>query len=183
MSTSTRIAWICGAALSLGAVACGDKDEDTGGPLIGAGGGDDEGEECSGTAPVISEVTCVNTGIQPHFETNEDTVTLTLLVDFEDEDGDLEAYGMSIYIDETLDGSVAPSDSPWSPLNRSLDVEECAGFSAEVEVTLYLAGSRPAYDTAYEWGIVVSDQNGFESDMYVVECITPASDGSDGTGG
>jgi hypothetical protein len=183
MSTSTRFAWICGLGLALGAAGCGGKGDEDSGPLISAGGGDDGDEECSGTAPVITQVSCVNTGIQPHFETGVDTVTMKLLVDFEDEDGDLKAYGMSIYIDESVDGSVSPSDSPWSPLNRTLDVDTCAGFEAEVEVTLYLSGSRPAFDTLYEWGLVVTDQGGYQSDMFVVECVTPAADGSDGTGG
>lgn len=167
----------------LALAACGDKeDEDTGGALIDAGGDGDEVGVCEGTIPVVNSLSCVNTGIQPHFETGEDTVTMALLVDISDEDGDLHQYRMEIYLDEEIDGVVSSSDSPFGPVNQTLNVDECAGFEADVELTLYLTGLNPAYDTEYDWGIILTDAAGYESDMFVAGCITPAQDGSDGTG-
>lgn len=170
-------------ALTAGLVACGDKeDEDTGGEIIDAGGDGDDIGVCEGTVPVVSNLTCVNTGIQPHFETGEDTVTMALLMDISDDDGDLHQYRMEIFLDEEIDGAVTSSDSPFSPLTQTLNVEECAGYEADIELTLFLEGLLPAYDTEYDFGIIVTDANGYESDMHVASCITPAEDGSDGTG-
>jgi hypothetical protein len=170
-------------ALNAGLLGCGDKDEeDTGGEIVEAGGDGDQVGVCEGTIPVVDGLSCVNTGIQPHYETGEDTVTMALLVDMSDEDGDLHQYRMEIFIDEEIDGVVASADSPFGPVNRTLNVDECAGYEADVELTLYLTGLNPAYDTEYDWGIILTDAAGYESDMFVTSCITPAADGSDGTG-
>lgn len=183
-------AGITGRALALGILgftlalaACGSKEgEDTGGELIDAGGDGDEIGVCEGSIPVVNGLSCINTGIQPHYETNEDTVTMALLADISDDDGDLHQYRMEIYIDDEVDGVVASSDSPFGPVNQTLNVDECAGFEADVELTLYLTGLRPDFDTEYDWGIILTDAAGYESDMFVVPCITPTADGSDGTG-
>jgi hypothetical protein len=168
---------------TLALAACGDKDdEDTGGELIDAGGSGDDVGVCEGTIPVVNGLSCVNTGIQAHYETGEDTVTMALLVDISDDDGDLHQYRMEIFIDDEVDGVVTSSDSPFGPVNQTLNVEECAGFEADVELTLYLTGFQPDFDTEYDWGIILTDDAGYESDMFVAPCITPAQDGSDGTG-
>jgi hypothetical protein len=158
-------------------------DSDSGGiqPGTGDGTGSDP-DECEGAAPVISGVDCENAGLQPHFETGADTPTLRLGVAFDDEDGDLQSYALSIYLDEQVDGSVSATDSPFSPVHQSLDVGECEGFSGATELTVFLTGMNPDYDTLYEWGIVVSDAHGDASEMFVFACITPQEDGSDGRG-
>lgn len=172
---------ILASSVALG--ACGDKEEeDTGGELIDAGSDGDDVGVCEGTIPVVNGLSCVNTGMQPHFETGEDTVTMALLVDISDDDGDLHQYRMEIFLDEEIDGEVAAADSPFGPVNQTLNVDECAGYEADVELTLYLTGLNPAYDTEYDWGIILTDASGYESDIFVAACITPAADGSDGTG-
>ncbi|MEC7946232.1 MAG: hypothetical protein VX265_01615 [Myxococcota bacterium] len=184
------VAGIARRALSLGLLAsttglagCGkETSQDTGESLIVAGSDGDDIGVCEGTVPVVDAVSCANTGIQPHYETGEDTVTMALRVEISDEDGDLHQYRMEIFLDEEIDGTVAASDSPFGPVNQTLDVDECAGFEANVELTLYLSGLNPAYDTHYDWGVVVTDAAGYASDIAVVDCITPTEDGADGTG-
>ena len=170
-------------ALTTGLLGCAGKDDgDSGGALISAGGDGDDIGVCEGANPVVDGLSCVNSGILPHYETGEDTVTMKLVVDISDEDGDLHQYRMEIFLDDEVDGAVTSSDSPFGPVNQTLNVEECAGYEADVELTLYLTGLNPAYDTEYDWGIVLTDAAGYESDMFVASCFTPAEDGSDGTG-
>ena len=141
---------------------------------------EDTAGECSGTAPQVVDMWCDNSGIQEHYETGEDTVTMELWVEVSDEDGDFHQYSMQIYYDEELDESIDTSDSNFSPISSSVEADECEAFSAQVGVTLYLTGSDPDYDTTYEWGVVVEDAAGLESDVGIVQCITPQSDGTDG---
>ena len=163
--------------------ACADRgSKDTGGEVIAAGGGDDGTESCDGTPPVVESIDCENTGIQDHFETGEPTVTMALAVELSDDDGDLHGYRVQIFLDDELDGAVDPVDSPFGPVNKTLNVEECAGFEASVDLNLYLTGFNPEYDTTYEWGVVVTDSAGLESEMLVVQCTTPTETGEDGTG-
>ena len=170
-------------ALFVSPLGCSGKDDgDSGGPVISAGGDGDDVGVCEGTIPVVNALSCVNTGILPHYETGEDTVTMKLVIDMSDADGDLHQYRMEIFLDDEVDGVVSSSDSPFGPVNQTLNVEECAGFEAGVELTLYLTGLNPAYDTEYDWGIILTDAAGYESDMFVTSCITPAEDGGDGTG-
>lgn len=175
--------------------ACGpdksdDDDDDDGGDdtaaddtaaedetAAGSGGGDEGGgedgtETCEGTAPDIVSITCQDGGVVPHFETGEDTATLQLAIDVEDDDGDLHQYQVSLFLDEDIDGSVAEADSPYSPVNQSLDLDECDATATRIELTLYLNGERPAYDTRYEWLAVVTDANGL-SDGMIWTCRTP----------
>jgi hypothetical protein len=167
------------------AVACDEKDEDTGGELIEADDGDDgdDGEDCEGTPPTVVSVTCTNRGMLPDPETSVEMPAMNMNIHLDDEDGDLDQYRLELYLDDTIDGTVDTSDSPFGPLVGALEAEECAGFGAEINLTLYLQGGTPAYDTWYEWGLVVTDANGYVSDTFIVECGTPKEDGSDGPEG
>lgn len=162
-------------------VACGDKEpEETGSAPDLDTDSDTETEECSGTAPVIEEVSCENSGIQPHYETGEDTVTLTIRAETSDADGDLDFYTFELFYDEDVDGSIDTSSSPFSPSSGAVDVDECEAGLVSLGTVLYLAGGDPAFDTLYEWGVVVTDGAGLQSEVGIVECYTPKSTGEDG---
>ena len=166
------------------ATACDEKDEDSGGELIEAGGDDgDDGEDCEGTPPSVVSVDCSNRGILPDPETSVEMPAMNLNIHLDDEDGDLHQYRLELYLDETMDGTVDAADSPFGPLVGALEVDECAGFGTELNLTLYLQGGTPAYGTWYEWGLVVTDANGYVSETFVFECGTPREEGTDGPEG
>jgi hypothetical protein len=94
----------------VGLGACGGDKEDTGGggddgQVIGADGGDggDDGDTCGGTPPVIEELRCENSGLQPD-EVGNPTPTLTLWALTSDADADLSFYTLNIYFDDVVDG-------------------------------------------------------------------------------
>lgn len=167
--------------------ACGDKDADSGasagdGGDGGGDGGDGGDPECSGTAPEVLSVTCENTGVQPHYETGEDTVTLTLWVETTDVDGDLHRWGLDLYFDEEPDG-VVDTTNGLGRATSALEDPECEADAATIGLTIFLAGGDPDYDTEVEWGAVVIDANGYESDMAITTCWTPTETGEDGGAG
>ena len=157
-------------------IACGDKDEDTGteGEILEGGGGDGE-EECAGTPPVIDSVTCTASAGDVG-----DGQSALLIFDLtgSDDDGDLDAYTLSIYLDDTIDGVVVPEDSPYGPSAGSTTGDECTTFEVILGLNAGIPGTYPAYETRYEWGLVLTDGNGYDSDIYTVACTTPAADGS-----
>ncbi len=168
-------------ALATLAVACGDKDPVDTGTAPGLDTDtDDSAEECSGEAPVITGVSCENSGIQPHYETSEDTVTMTILADTEDADGDLSYYTFELFYDDEVDGAVDTSSSNFSPSQGTVDADECDAGLVTVGTVLYLPGGDPDFDTHYEWAVVVSDAASMASDPYIFDCWTPTSDGEDG---
>jgi hypothetical protein len=169
---------------ALAALACSDdKTGETSEPPpinTDSGGGGDGSGSCGGTAPVVEEVRCENTGIQPHYETGEDTVTMRIWAVTSDTDGDLHRYAMQLYFDDVIDGEVNTEDPLFAPTTGSVDRDACEASSAEFGMTLYLPGGNPAWDTLYEWGIAVSDANGDTSEVTMEVCYTPKFDGTDG---
>ncbi len=163
-------------------VACSAKEPvDTGAaPSLGEYG--DTGSTCSGTAPVITSLSCENTGLQPHFETKEPTVTMTIEVQISDDDGDLQSYQLDMWFDDDIDGSVDTSGVQFDPQVGTLDAPECGAENAQISSTLYLTGGTPSYNTSYEWAVQVTDAAGIPSEVEIKTCVTPMSDGSDGTG-
>ena len=181
MRFSSPSALLC-IPLATGLIACKNKDATDSGAPPPIDVTDGEVEECSGSAPEILDVTCENTGLQPHFETKEDTVTMAIWVSASDEDGDLHQYGLEIFFDEVVDDSVDTSTAQFSPLTGTLDSPECGATAANVGTTMFLTGGTPAYNTVYEWGIIVTDAHGMSSDLVTMACVTPQSDGTDGDG-
>jgi hypothetical protein len=163
------------------ASACGSDKVDTSSPpdIITDSGGSST-DECEGTLPVVDDIWCTNSGIKPHYETGEDTVTMQVWASVSDLDGDLTSYALQIFYDEEIDESVDTDIVNFSPVYGSVDSDECTANNADLGLTLYLTGDEPAYDTLYDWGVVVTDAAGLESEVAVISCWTPASDGSDG---
>ena len=163
------------------ACTAGDKDEDSSSPpdIITDSGGSG-GDDCEGTAPVIDEIRCENTGIQPHYETGEDTVTMAIWTDVSDLDGDLTSYALQIFFDDEIDDEVDTSVTNFSPVYGTVDADECAADDASLGLTLFLTGNDPDYATLYDWGVVVTDAFGLASEPAIISCWTPESDGTDG---
>jgi hypothetical protein len=159
-----------------------DADDSADPPdLVSDSGGSSNGD-CQGNPPVVDELWCVNTGIQPHYETGEDTVTMRIWTAVSDVDGDLVSYAISIFYDDEVDNAVDTSVTNFNPVYGSVDYADCTATNAELGLTLYLTGSDPDYETLYDWGVVVTDAYGLESETAVTSCWTPISDGSDGGG-
>lgn len=165
---------------ALALVGCG-KDDDTGsggdGETLEAGGGDGT-DECAGTAPVISNLSCENDGSLVALEGVGDVPVLTFVMDVDDEDGDLDQYRLELYFDEEFDGDVLDADSPYTPSTNTVQgAEECETFNVGLSFRAPIPGV-PAADTRYEWGLIVRDGNNTASDMVTIVCTTPAEDGS-----
>ena len=153
--------------------ACNDKEAvDTGEPEL-LDNDTDEPTECSGTAPVIETIDCIES--DPQNIEGTDYPTLTLRSTVTDEDGDLTSYSIMVYFDDVVDGVVDTSDAVYSPYTSSLQRDECAAPEAELGLRLAIPGVWPDYETEYEWGLVVSDAGGLASEMAIVTCATPAS--------
>jgi hypothetical protein len=129
---------------------------------------------------VVESVWCVNSGIKPHYETGEDTATMQIWAAATDVDGDLTSYIVQIFFDDEVDDTVDTSITQFNPVHGSVDYDSCTATDAELGLTLYLTGDNPDYGTAYDWGIMVTDAYGLESDVTVSSCWTPNSDGTDG---
>lgn len=170
--------------------ACGGKGEDSGGAdgggdtLPGGGGETGEPETCGGTAPVITDVQCAETGLVDD-EAGVPTPYLLIMTTSTDVDGDLHRYSLGIYFDDTLDDDTVSTDNPvFNPLSATISEFECSVNEGNIGVRLLIPGGDPTLNTNYEWGLVLSDANGDTSEMAVIDCSTPKADGTagDGTG-
>lgn len=130
-------------------------------------------------APVVERVTCTSGGLRE--VEGEAYPTLEFVNQLTDVDADLHQNRIQIYFDDQLDGSVARSDSPYSPVTSSLPLDDCEGV-AETETTLtaFISGGSPPFDTELEWAFVVTDAGDLASEPYILTCRTPREDGSRG---
>ena len=155
-------------------LACSDKEENTAPDLVNGNNTD----SCGGEAPVISAITCENTGLVEHPDYGE-LPTFTLRASVDDVDGDLNYYVMYVEYDEVLDGVL---DSDFSedlpPSDGAVDGESCEVESANIGISIYLRGSTPEPATTYEWYISIADALGKVSDPFMVVCTTPDVDGT-----
>ena len=141
--------------------------------------GQGDGEEddgCMGAEPVISEVLCSNSGIQTHPDYGT-LPTLTITANFTDEDQDMNYYTFELLYDEELDGQVA-AEAASLETNGTAGSDECSVGQGEAGVTIYLQGGDPAFDTEYEWYVILTDINGYSSNTAMAVCRTPNSDGT-----
>ena len=156
-------------------VACGeDKEEELGMDVPSQGTGGDDG--CMGTEPVISEVLCTNTGIQTHPDYGT-WPTLTITAKFTDEDQDMDEYTFELLYDDELDGQVAAGVESKATEGTTSN-EECSVGQGEIGVAIYIQGGDPAFDTEYEWYVILTDINGYSSNAAMAACRTPNSDGT-----
>jgi hypothetical protein len=181
MQATSTLSGMMGLYLVMAMACSGEDKADTSSPPdISVDSGGSGTDTCEGTAPVVDDLWCVNSGVKPHFETGEDTVTMQLWTSASDVDGDLTSYALQIYYDDEVDESVDTSVVNFSPVYGTVGADECTAADAELGLTLYLTGDDPAFDTLYDWGVVVTDAAGIDSEIAVISCWTPASDGTDG---
>jgi hypothetical protein len=178
MKSVSTIGLLVGLSLGCDRPTAGEDSADP--PSLQTDSGAPDDGPCEGTPPVVEDVWCLNTGIKPHYETGEDTATMQLWAAASDVDGDLTSYVVQIFYDDEVDESVDTSVIQFNPVYGSVEYDNCTATDAELGLTLYLTGEDPDYDTPYDWGIIVTDAYGLDSEVYVSTCWTPTSDGSDG---
>lgn len=159
-------------------VGCGEKTTEEEAPDL-VNTTDDSG--CGGTPPVITSVTCTNTGMDSHSDYGE-LPTFRLQANVTDEDGDLNYYQLLIDFDDNIDGIEDDEDEQLNPIDGAVNGDECEtpteGGSVDIGVTLWMQGSQPKKDTRYEWFIRVVDAIGKTSEPFMVTCTTPDVDGN-----
>ncbi len=168
-------------ALSIGLVAgCGeDKEPEESAPPVETEPQETADDCVAGVAPVITAMELENTGVQ-RFE-NDEYPTLTVWVTAEDEDWDLASYKLAVYYDDVVDGVVeASTTNDFTNSGTLSDDGDCTAAGGTVGLTLGLAGGGIAYNTLTEFGAIVTDGNGLDSEMSVVSGYTPTSTGEDG---
>ena len=136
---------------------------------------DPEDLVCGGNAPVVTELSCENSGIQIHPDYGE-LPTFSLSANVTDEDGDLTYYQMFVDIDDNLDG-IEAEDHELAPVEGMIGDDECSIFDVTLEIIIFLQGSSPEYGTTYEWYVRISDSMGQTSDPFMVTCTTPDENG------
>ena len=153
-------------------IACGeDKEQDAPDLVI------TESETCGGTAPVIDELTCENTGMQFYPDAGVDLPTFTIRANISDEDADLTSYTMLIEFDTELDNALG-ADSQELTVTGSLGSNPCSISSADIGASVYLQGGPPNFSTTYEWYVSVFDATGDRSQAEMIVCTTPDENGN-----
>jgi len=169
------------AALS---TACGGDKEDTGQDTTGEelpGGGDTDDLECGGTPPVVTSVQCEAAGLL-EYEPGSSLPTLLFSIEVTDEDRDLENMSVELYFDDEVNGTVSTTESPYTPSIVTIDSTECVTPASGVNLTVFVSGVDPRFNTLYEWSIVVRDANDTAAEPFIIECITPFENGDAGNG-
>ena len=154
--------------------ACDKEKEDTGeAPPVDTIG--DTSFQCvGGTPPVVSEVSLENTGMAV-YEADQEYPTLTVWADVSDEDNDINAYKLDVYYDAVVDSQVEADEDRNFSSSGTLSSTECGAPSGTVGLKIFLAGGGVEYNTLYEWGAMVTDANGYVSEMAVTSGYTPTS--------
>ena len=128
-------------------------------------------------APIIDAVVMSNGGVQDFSGELYPTVLLDFILS--DGDGDMGEVTLHTWLDPIVDGVVDTSAPSTYTSELSVGGDLCGYYA--VTASLYLSvGTTIPYDTLYEFGAIVEDVSGNQSNTYVVSGYTPKSDGSDG---
>ncbi len=160
-------------------LACDGKSvEDTDSPPPLA---TDDTAGCNLNAPVITTLVISNGGLET-FD-NGTFPTIGIEMDVSDDDGDLDILGMYVWFDESVDGTVDTSGEPpfSAPYYLFEDAVECAKFTAGLTLKPAVTGTTLAYSTRYEFAVQAEDHHAVRSASYILDGVTPNSDGSDGS--
>ena len=132
---------------------------------------DDSEVECSGTDPVLANLTVEDGGARDFEGVDYPTVLVT--AEATDDDGNLDLVGITLYWDDTVDGSIDPSTAD----SASTTVTPDGGGPCEATgstLGLYLqVGEGVAYSTEYDWGMQIEDSQGEISNLIVGSGTTP----------
>ena len=131
---------------------------------------------CSGTAPVIQEIICENTGLVVENDSQENLPTFTLNVATTDDDGDLTSYTMLIEFDAQID-DVLSEDAVDLDVSGTISEDSCNVSEADIGTRIFIKGGQPALETTYEWYVTVFDAAGMRSETEMVVCTTPNAQG------
>ena len=159
-------------------LACGEEQkEDSGNGSLNPA---DTAPDCMGTPPAIEDLTAQEGGIISGSDGEDDAPSILLIIDFTDEDGDAHVLAMDIWFDDTIDGTVDTSgaaDMVLDPtaMTDSADrpVEECAGDGGSLGLSLGVTGADLAYETTYDFGVVLIDNADLRSEPAFVTATTP----------
>ena len=154
-----------------------DGTEDTSSPSD-SNASEEEGNICGGTAPVIEEISCENTGMQFYPDEGADLPTMTIRLQVSDEDADFTAYTMLVRYDEELDNALAESAQSLTVTGTTSNTS-CSVSEANIAMTIYIqSGGSPSTGSTYEWYATVFDAAGDQSEPVMIRCTTPDSSGS-----
>ena len=118
-------------------VGCDDKEASEPPPL-----GEYSSTTCGGTAPVITNLECENSGLEYDPDAGIDRPTFSLIADVTDEDGDLTSYSMLVDYDEEEDDEVA--EDAWSfDLNSGVSGDICSITEVQLKGRIFLYGGPP----------------------------------------
>jgi hypothetical protein len=135
-----------------------------------------ETETCGGTAPVIEELSCENTGLQFYPDAGVDLPTFTIRASITDEDADLTSYSMLIEFDTEQDNALA-EDAQELTVTGSLGSNACSVSQGDIGASIYLQGGPPDFSTTYEWYVTIFDASGDRSQAEMIVCTTPDEEG------
>ena len=134
-------------------------------------------ESCGGAPPVITELSCENTGMQFYPDANADLPTFTVRALVTDEDADLTSYTMIIKFDDVIDNALDESAEELT-ISGSMGSDACSVDDGNIGASIYLQGGPPDYSTEYEWYVSVLDAAGERSETEMIVCTTPDADGN-----
>ena len=133
-------------------------------------------ETCGGTAPVIEELSCENTGLDFYPDANADLPTFTLRANITDADADLTSYTMLIKFDSTLDNAL-DEDAQELTVTGSMSSNACAVSEGDVGAKIFMQGGPPDFSTTFEWYVSIMDAAGDRSETEMIVCTTPDEQG------
>ena len=147
----------------------GEKESGSEAPPINQ---DDSGSaDCSGTAPVINELT-VAAG-DPITTDGGTFPSLVVQAEIEDADRDLYTVSMDLWYDTVVDGAVDSSGDPLTASPYEVDEDPCETSLTSYGLQIGVDGTNFDYETAYEFLAVVYDAHGDASAPVVADGVTP----------
>jgi hypothetical protein len=126
-------------------------------------------------APVITEFTVEEGDIVTN-EDGDEQPSVLFTITSEDEDQDLNVVALDLWADETLDGAVDTSGSPFIS-SGDVEVEDgnCSVSEATLAFSLGIVGDPLEFETEYEFAAISYDSMGNASEVAYATGTTPAS--------
>lgn len=157
----------------VGLVACTSEDKDTGSDAPPINQGEDTAPvECSGTAPVLTELTVADYGEPYPFEEG-DAPALLVSATATDEDADLHRMNLILWWDDVIDGAVDTSGAGTEMGYYAMDPDPCGTGEATYAVVFEVDGNQFDYVTEYEFAAEVYDDAEMVSNQLVASGVTP----------
>ena len=151
-------------------LGCGKKEQEAPSLTI------TDTETCGGTAPVIEELSCENTGMQFYPDAGIDLPTFTIRAKISDEDADITSYTMLIEFDDVIDNSLDDHAQDLT-ITGTLGSNACSVSQGDIGASVYLQGGPPYHSTEYEWYVSIFDAAGERSQADMIVCTTPNESG------